>query len=98
MTSKIFKFYIGFGTLYGFGRSYYWLNRLNDCTLTDEGVKYHTPTIQTKILYTVTQIGISHIGCPIFLLDDLSIYEKSKLNIKSKNPPYPFDNLSYQKK
>lgn len=90
--------YIGIGTIYGLGRSYYYLNQLEDRTYTNKReFIYHPPTISTKLMYTLLNTTISSFIWPILSLSDLSVYEKSKMNIYSELPPYPFFDLRWRK-
>ena len=95
---KAIKYYIRFGLIYGTGRSYYWLTNLNDKTYTtDSKHVYHKPTIQTIFYYTLINSGISQFFWPVFILSDISVYEKNKLGIRDPLPPYPFETLHWKK-
>ncbi len=96
---KGIKYYIRFGLCYGACRNIYWLNNLNDRTYTaDSKYVYHTPTIQTMAGYSLINLGVSQIIWPLFMLSDLSVYEKSKLGIRDLTPPFPFETLHWKDK
>ena len=90
---KGIKYYIRFGLIYGAVRSSYWLTNLNDRTYV-----YHTPTIQTTIDYSLMNLVSSYIIWPVYMLSDLSVYEKNKLGIRNLTPPFPFETLYWKDK
>ncbi len=91
--------YVLFGTAYGTGRSFFYLNQVNDLSLTTTNdVKYHAPTFPTKLLFTVCHASFSSIAWPINMLTDVGIYEKSTLGIKEKYPPFPFNCFEWKQK
>ena len=93
--STIFNIYWYTGCFYTGARSYYWLNKVNDKTYTEDGYKYHPLTTSSTIKYTAIQGGFS-IFWPLFMLSDLSDYEKRKMGIKDANPPFPFETLKWK--
>jgi hypothetical protein len=96
---KYIKYYIRFGLIYGAGRSSYWLTNLNDKTYTtDSKHVYHKPTIQTMFFHSLINTSISQVFWPLFMLSDLSVYEKSRLGIRDLTPPYPFESLHWKDK
>lgn len=96
MSSKLFNYYFVFGAVYGGFRSNYFLKRVNDMTVTEEGIKYHPPTTSTFILYTLMQGCISQAFWPYIVLQDIGLYEKHKMGIREKTPPFPFDSLKWR--
>ncbi len=93
MNSKI---YWSLATAYGTGRSSYWLSQVNDYTITKDGIKHHPPTLTTSVICSLFS-GVMAVGFwPIFMLSDISRYEKSKMGIRDKNPPYPFESFTWR--
>jgi len=101
--NKLFKHYIQTGLLYGGARSIYWLSNLDDTTYTRNTITskleevQHKPTISSIIYHSLFSITSSQVFWPIFALNDLSYYEKSKLGINELTPPFPFDDLKWRK-
>ncbi len=94
---KCLNYYIKFGIVYGACRSYFWLTNLNDSTITSDNKQvYHQVTIPSCILYTSIQMGMSQAVWPLFMLNDLGIYEKYRLGIREKTPPFPFHTLYWK--
>jgi hypothetical protein len=95
--SKAIDYYFKFGVVYGACRSYFWLTRLNDSTINiDNKVVYHQVTIPTFAFYSSIQMGMTQAVWPLFILNDLGTYEKHRLGIKERNPPFPFNNLYWK--
>ena len=89
MCNKI-KAFFGIGSIYGVGRSWYYMNQVTDCTYTDSGDKNHVPTKVTKLWMTWISVSLSSVLWPIFILKDLDELEKRKMAIQYKYPPFPF--------
>jgi hypothetical protein len=92
------KTYWSLATAYGTGRAAYWLHQVNDTTITKDGVRYHPPTFINSLLFTVCS-GVAAVGLwPLFMFSDISRYEKSKMGIREKDPPYPFNYFVWRDK
>lgn len=85
--STFFQYYIGFGTIYGLGRSYYYLKRVQDQSNT---VKHELTTV-TKVGFTYMNTNFCQFLWPLLATIDLHRYQKLKMGIKEKRPPFPFD-------
>ena len=91
-----YKIYYSLVASYGTGRSAYWLSQVNDYTITKDGIKHHPPTLTTSVIFSLWS-GVMAVGCwPIFMFSDISRYEKSKMGIRDKNPPYPFEHFTWR--
>ena len=90
------RIYYSLATSYGAARAVYWLHKVNDDTITKDGIKYHPPTFAKSLLFTVCSAGMSPCLWPIFMFSDISRYEKSKMGISDKNPPYPFEHFTWR--
>ena len=91
-----YKIYYSLVASYGTGRSAYWLSQVNDYTITKDGIKHHPPTLTTSVIFSLWS-GVMAVGCwPIFMFSDISRYEKSKMGIRDKNPPYPFESFTWR--
>lgn len=91
-----YKIYWSLATAYGTGRAAYWMSQVNDSTITKDGIKKHPPTLTTYAMFSICS-GFMAVGCwPIFMFSDISRYEKSKMRIRDKNPPYPFESFTWR--
>ena len=96
---KIAPFYFGIGIAYGLGRSWYWLQRVEDRSWSYSAEKdryvemYHPPTTAYKLGLTAGCTAMSQAFWPLFALCDLSVYEKYKMGIRELNAPFPFEQL-----
>ena len=91
-----YKIYYSLIASYGTGRSAYWLSQVNDYTITKDGIKHHPPTLTTSVIFSLWS-GVMAVGCwPIFMFSDISRYEKSKMGIRDKNPPFPFEHFTWR--
>ena len=91
-----YKIYYSLVASYGTGRSAYWLSQVNDYTITKDGIKHHPPTLTTSVIFSLCS-GVMAVGCwPIFMFSDISRYEKSKMGIRDKNPPFPFEHFTWR--
>lgn len=91
-----YKIYYSLVASYGTGRSAYWLSQVNDYTITKDGIKHHPPTLTTSVIFSLWS-GVMGVGCwPIFMFSDISRYEKSKMGIRDKNPPFPFEHFTWR--
>lgn len=88
--------YYSLATSYGAARAVYWLHKVNDETMTTDGTKKHPPTLSKSLLFTALSAGMSPCLWPIFIFNDISRYEKSKMEIRDKSPPYPFENFTWR--
>jgi hypothetical protein len=100
MLSKTTSFqkYALFGLVYGFGRSAYWLSKLEDQTYTGStpGFQTHPLTVASRVGYAAWSAAFSQLGWPLMALVDLNYYEKSKHGVKPYVPPFPFDSLRWK--
>ncbi len=91
-----YKIYWNLTTAYGTGRAAYWMPQVNDFTITKDGIKKHPPTLTTYAVFSICSGFMSPLLWPIFMLSDISRYEKSKMGIRDKNPPYPFEHFTWR--
>lgn len=91
-----YKIYWNLTTAYGTGRAAYWMSQVNDFTITKDGIKKHPPTLTTYAVFSICS-GFMAVGLwPIFMVSDISRYEKSKMEIRDKHPPYPFEHFTWR--
>ncbi len=96
---KLINAYVAIGALYGSGRAWYWLTRLNESTYTDKPKDMwinHPPTLDTWLSNGTIQIGTSMVAWPLYCITDISLYQKSKMGIRDMCPPFPFTFLKWK--
>lgn len=92
-----FKAYFFTTTIYGISRSIYWTSKVNDRTITKDNVcVYHPPTFAKAGLMTLVTAFSCYTAWPIFLFSDINRYEKSRLGLRDKEPPFPFDVFTWR--
>lgn len=99
MRKRLQLAYISIGALYGGCRSYYWLTRLNEVTYTDNPNRMkveHPPILSTWLHQSIVQVGTSMVFWPLYVISDISTYQKSKLNIRDMIPPFPYNSLKWK--
>lgn len=101
--------YILIGGVYGLARSHYWLDKLEDRTITRVGkdpldpfnefkreMVKHPLTIASRVYYMMSGVVYSLGMWPMSLLQDFDYYQKEKMGVREVRPPFPFWNLFWK--
>ena len=89
--------YLWVGVAYGIGRSFYYIPKVQDYTITKDGVKHHPITFGGIIAVGTIQVASSPIGWPLYMIKDIGVAQLKKQNIVSLQHPFPYDAFEWKK-